>query len=90
MARGYFVISDISGYTQFLTQSELEHAKGILEALFKAIIARIEAPLAISNFQGDAILCYAPEWRLWRPLQLTLAERPVQQSQRSTPSLRIV
>lgn len=61
MARGYFVISDISGYTQFLTQSELEHAKGILEALFKALIARIEAPLAISNFQGDAILCYAPE-----------------------------
>jgi uncharacterized protein YndB with AHSA1/START domain len=61
MARGFFVISDISGYTQFLTQSELEHAKGILEALFKAIIGRIEAPLAISNFQGDAILCYSPE-----------------------------
>lgn len=61
MARGYFVISDITGYTQFLTRSELDHAKGILEGLFKALIERIEAPLAISNFQGDAILCYAPD-----------------------------
>lgn len=61
VSKGYFVITDISGYTSFLTGHELDHAQHIMEALFKSQLDRIGPPLRISNFQGDAILCYAPE-----------------------------
>ncbi len=58
---GFFIISDISGYTKFMTESELEHAKGILDALFKVQLEAVSPPLEVSNFQGDAILFYALE-----------------------------
>lgn len=59
--RGFLLIADITGYTMFLTQSELEHAQGILDALFKSIFAEIVAPITLSNLQGDAVLTYFPD-----------------------------
>ena len=35
--QGFLLIADITGYTMFLTRSELEHAQGILDTLFKSI-----------------------------------------------------
>ena len=67
---GYFFISDISGYTGFLTHSELDHAKEILDALFESILSNIEPPLIVSNTQGDAIICYAPADSFHQPRQL--------------------
>lgn len=64
MAQGFFVISDITGYTQFLNRSELEHAGGIINGLLKEIADGIAAPLQISNLQGDAIFSYAPAERV--------------------------
>lgn len=58
--RGYLVIADITGYTRFLTGSELEHAQGILEGLFEALIERLKSPLVLSHIQGDAVLAHAP------------------------------
>ena len=31
--QGFLLIADITGYTMFLTKSELEHAQGILDLL---------------------------------------------------------
>ncbi|MFL7870852.1 MAG: DUF2652 domain-containing protein [Anaerolineales bacterium] len=59
--KGYFIITDITGYTSFLTQSELDHAQHILNALFDSQLKSIKPPLVISGFRGDAILCYVPE-----------------------------
>ena len=59
--KGYFVIADITGYTAFLTGSELDHAQDILKSLFETLLDQIKPPLSISNYQGDAILSYAPE-----------------------------
>ena len=59
--KGFLLIADITGYTMFLTSSELEHAQGILEALFKSIFAEIKAPIVLSNLQGDAALTYLPD-----------------------------
>jgi hypothetical protein len=58
---GFLLIADITGYTMFLTRSELEHAQGILDALFKSIFAEIRAPIILSNLQGDAALAYLPD-----------------------------
>jgi hypothetical protein len=59
LQEGYLLISDISGYTAFLTQSELEHAHAVLEELFEALMTNIRLPLKIAKLEGDAIFAYA-------------------------------
>lgn len=59
--KGFLLITDITGYTSFLTDSELDHAQHIIEALFTSQLDVITPPLTVSNFQGDAILCYTRE-----------------------------
>ena len=61
---GFLLIADITGYTMFLTRSELEHAQGILDTLFKSIFAEIKAPILLSNLQGDAALTHLPDVNL--------------------------
>src|SRR5436190_11447791 len=62
--QGFLLIADITGYTMFLTRSELEHAQGILDELFKSIFAEIKAPIILSNLQGDAALTHLPDVNL--------------------------
>lgn len=57
----YFVIADISGYTKFMAETPIQHAKGILESLFGDLVPAIRAPLAVSGLQGDAVFAYAFE-----------------------------
>ena len=64
---GFFLITDITGYTLFLTESELTHAHHIIQALFDAQLKAIKSPLRVSNFQGDAILCYAVDASIQEP-----------------------
>lgn len=59
--KGYFIITDISGYTEFLTRSELDHANEILQSLFDAQLKLVKHPFIISGFRGDAIFMYVPE-----------------------------
>lgn len=56
--RGHLVIADISGYTRFLTDSELEHAHGIIAELLNAVIGAMQAPLTVSSVEGDAVFMY--------------------------------
>jgi uncharacterized protein YndB with AHSA1/START domain len=56
--QGHLVIADISGYTQFLTDSELEHANGIVADLLNSIIGAMQAPLTVSSIEGDAVFMY--------------------------------
>jgi hypothetical protein len=74
--KGFLLIADITGYTMFLTSSELEHAQGVLDALFKSIFAEIKAPIVLSNLQGDAALAYLPDANLpQRQFPLDAVER---------------
>lgn len=57
----FFVIADISGYTKFMSETEITHAKGILEQLFGALVPAIRSPLTISGLQGDAVFAFAFE-----------------------------
>ena len=59
--KGYFILTDISGYTEFLTKSELDHARDALQNLFDAQLAQIKHPFKISGYRGDAIFMYVPE-----------------------------
>ena len=55
---GHLVIADISGYTRFLTDSELDHANGIISELLNAVIGAIQAPMTVSSIEGDAVFLY--------------------------------
>ena len=65
--KGYFILTDISGYTEFLTKSELDHAQDALQNLFDAQLAHIKYPFVISGFRGDTIFMYVPETNICEP-----------------------
>lgn len=56
---GPLLIADITGYTLFLSESELEHAQEILTSLLNLLIAQTRPPLIISRTAGDAVISYA-------------------------------
>ena len=59
--RGYLLLADISGYTAFLTGTELEHANAIVHELTLLIRARLSPPMRFVKLEGDAVFCYADE-----------------------------
>ncbi len=58
---GYLLIADITGYTAFLRESELDHAKDSLRSLLDLLIEHTKPPLIISRLEGDAVISYAPD-----------------------------
>ena len=57
--KGFLVVADISGYTRFLAETELEHANGIVKDLFDSMIPTFKNSVTISKFMGDAIFGHA-------------------------------
>ena len=64
---GYLVLADISGYTSYLAQVELEHAHEILSDLLAVIVDQFRSMLTISKLEGDAVFATIPEAQLHRP-----------------------
>src|SRR3989441_5684743 len=56
---GYLVLADISGYTEFLTGTELEHSHEIVRELTALIRERLAPPMRFVKLEGDAVFCYA-------------------------------
>ncbi len=59
--RGYILIADITGYTSYLNESELEHARETLGNLLELLIDNTKPPLVISRLEGDAVFSYGLE-----------------------------
>jgi hypothetical protein len=55
---GYLLIVDITGYTRYLSESELEHAQETLTALLGLLVENTRPPLIISRLAGDAVISY--------------------------------
>ncbi len=49
---------DISGYTNFVNQTEINHSQLIIVDLLETIIKTLTLPFTISEIEGDAILFY--------------------------------
>jgi len=58
---GYLLIADISGYTQFLTSSEQDHANPILQSLLSSMIDQVGEPMHFWKMDGDAVLAYSTQ-----------------------------
>jgi hypothetical protein len=58
---GYLVLADLSGFTAFLAESEIDHAQAILEQILANLVASLTPALRLSEIEGDAVFVYAPE-----------------------------
>jgi hypothetical protein len=56
--KGLLFIPDISGFTKFVSQSEIEHSRLIIQELLEVLIESNQMGLEISEIEGDAILFY--------------------------------
>lgn len=61
---GYLLLADISGYTSFVAQTEIEHANLALSILLEAIVEKLSSLLIISKLEGDAVFAYIEESKL--------------------------
>lgn len=56
--RGFLVLADISGFTAFVTRTELEHGPPIIAELLEAVIRRLAPPLEVQEVEGDAVFAF--------------------------------
>ena len=64
--RGYLVLADLSGFTEFLVDSELDHAPLILRNLIEFLLERLTPALTLAEVEGDAVFAYATADQLSR------------------------
>lgn len=60
---GYLVVADLTGYTAYLSRSELEHAPAIAGDLLETIVGRLEPPFRLAKFEGDAAFLFVEDAR---------------------------
>ena len=57
--QGYLLLADVSGYTAFLTGTELQHAHAIIHELTTLVRQRLAPPMHFVKLEGDAVFCSA-------------------------------
>ena len=57
---GHFVLADISGYSAYLSEVELEHANGVLRDLLELLVGALTPPLSLVSLAGDSLFAYCP------------------------------
>jgi hypothetical protein len=67
---GFLVLADISGFTAFLTATELEHGPPIIADLLGAVMQRLSPPLEIQEVEGDAVFALGRDGTLVPPAML--------------------
>ncbi len=58
--KGYLALADISGYTRFMAETELDHSQGIMAAFFNTLIRHLTPRMQLAEVEGDALFLYAP------------------------------
>jgi uncharacterized protein DUF2652 len=56
--RGFLVLADISGFTAFVTATELEHGPPIIAELLEVVIRSLVPPLEVQEVEGDAVFAF--------------------------------
>jgi hypothetical protein len=56
--KGLLFIPDISGFTRFVNETEIEHSRVIIQELLEILVNANELGLEVSEIEGDAILFY--------------------------------
>jgi hypothetical protein len=61
---GYLLLADISGYTSYVAQTEIEHADMALSFLLETLVEQLSSLLTICQLEGDAVFAYLEESKL--------------------------
>ena len=64
--RGYLLLADISGFTAYLADSELDHAQAILEQILETLVSNLTPTMLLSEVEGDAVFVYGIQSRITR------------------------
>src|SRR5688500_12823741 len=56
--KGLLFIPDISGFSRFVAETEIDHSRLIIQELLELLINENHIGLEISEIEGDAILFY--------------------------------
>ena len=67
---GVLVLADISGFTAFVTATELEHGPPIIAELLEEVMRQLSPPLEIQEVEGDAVFALGPDRALVPPVML--------------------
>ena len=70
-----FLIADISGYTGYLADVELEHAQDILADLIGAVVTSLRPYFRLAKLEGDAAFTFASVERIDGTMLLDTIER---------------
>ena len=54
------LIADISGYTEYLSTVEIDHAQDILADLIGTVVTSLKPSFRLAKLEGDAAFCFAP------------------------------
>ena len=54
------LIADISGYTEYLSTVEIDHAQDILADLIGTVVTSLRPSFRLAKLEGDAAFCFAP------------------------------
>ena len=68
--QGFLVLADISGFTAFVTATELEHGPPIIAELLEAVIQRVSPPLDVQGIEGDAVFALGSDGKVLPPASL--------------------
>jgi hypothetical protein len=72
---GFLILADVSGFTAFVTTTELEHGSEIIAALLDEVVGHFSPPLEIQEIEGDAVFALGGESaELLRPRLLEVLE----------------
>src|SRR5262249_28173283 len=58
---GFLVLADISGFTAFVTATELEHGAEVTGVLLAGVMEALAPPLEIQELEGDAVFALRPD-----------------------------
>ncbi|HKW58635.1 MAG TPA: DUF2652 domain-containing protein [Candidatus Dormibacteraeota bacterium] len=56
LQEGALVLADISGYSSFVAQTEVDHSWSILHELLDTVVRSVQGRMDVSQVEGDAIL----------------------------------
>lgn len=70
-----FLIADISGYTGYLAEVELDHAQDILADLIGAVVSALRPNFRLAKLEGDAAFTYMPAEQVDGSMLLDTIER---------------
>jgi hypothetical protein len=67
---GFLVLADISGFTAFVTATEIEHGPPLITELLEEVIRHLAPPLEIQAIEGDAVFAVGADGNVLPPARL--------------------